>query len=455
MTDHSDDDAEEVSFPTGETGSDPLETTDLNFVQTSGGVGLGQSLTLDQGSIHSTTTPEERKRGVVVLFLSLTIVSMGLSSIFNILPALARVLGYAEWQTSAIFSVSAFFWVFASPYWGMKSDIWGRKTAILIGTGGYTVSTILFAFAAHAAEASIVSLSMGFFLMITARSIFGLFGSSTNPAANAYIADRTAPKERAAGLGLLAAAFGIGQILGPAMAGALSVFGLLVPIYFIAAMGGISGLLVWRYLPERTKPVQRKERVKLPLFDSRVLPFVIFGVALSLVQTIIGQTITYYFMDKLHIPPEVAPQYTFPAFTLMALGALFAQFVLIRNFGLKSRTLMRWGIGLAILTLIAFVIAPTFGALMFAMLLQGLAFGMARPGFSAAASLAVESHEQGAVAGLLGGTGGTGAILSPFIVYFVYQGISPEATYLMGAVLLAILFATLFWVPAFKVRRDH
>ena len=92
---------------------------------------------------------------------------------------------------------------------------------------------------------------------------------------------------------------------------------------------------------------------------------------------------------------------------------------------------------------------------MFAMLLQGLAFGMARPGFSAAASLAVESHEQGAVAGLLGGTGGTGAILSPVIVYFVYQGISPEATYLMGAGLLAILFATLFWVPAFKVRRDH
>lgn len=459
MTDESDKDArdqsEEVGLSPDTVGADPLVPTGVSGVSPHLDGTMGEAVSFDHVDLNSETTDAERKRGMMVLFLALIIVGMGHSIIFNILPPLARKIGYQEWQVSTIFAVSAFFWVFSSPFWGMKSDIWGRKTAILIGTTGYTISMLLFATAIRAAETGMVSLMGGFFLMITARSIFGLFGSSTNPAANAYVADRTSPKQRAAGMGLLAAAFGVGGILGPGVAGALSVFGLLVPIYFIAVMGAISGVLVWKFLPERTRPSQRVKRGKIPLTDRRVLPFVIFGVMLSLVQSITGQTITFYFMDKLSISPDLAPQYTGPAFMASAMAAIFAQFVFVQHFGLKTRTLMRWGIGISICTYALFVIAPSYGPLMFAMMMQGFAFGLARPGFSAAASLAVEPHEQGAVAGLMGGTGAAGHILSPLVVLFLYQGVSPEAPYMLGTGLLIVLFATLFWVPAFKADRDH
>jgi MFS family permease len=441
--------------PSQSVSADPLVPTGVSGIEPKADGTLGDALVLDEPSLSSETTDEERKRGMIVLFLSLIIVGMGHSIVFNILPPLARKMGYQEWQVTTIFAVSAFCWVFSSPFWGLKSDIWGRKISILIGTTGYTVSMLLFATAIQAVEAGAVSLASGFFLMITARSIFGVFGSSTNPAANAYVADRTSLKDRAAGMGLLAAAFGVGGILGPGVAGALSIFGLLVPIYFIAVMGAVSGALVWFFLPERTKPSQRIKRARIPLFDRRVLPFIIFGILLSLVQSITGATITFYFMDKLDLSPDIAPQYTAPAFMVSALAALFAQFVFIQHFGLKTRTLMRWGIGISIITYCAFVVSPSYGPLMFAMMLQGLGFGLARPGFSAAASLAVEPEEQGAVAGLIGGTGAAGHIMIPFIVYYFYQGISPEAPYMLGAVVLVGLFATLFIVPAFKAKRDH
>lgn len=454
MTNRSDNSGEDPGA-TGDISADPLVPTGVSGVEPGADGTLGAAIEFDRAPLDSETTDAERKRGMLVLFLSLIIVGMGHSIIFNILPPLARQIGYQEWQVSTIFAVSAFFWVFASPFWGMKSDIWGRKVSILIGTTGYTISMLLFATAIRAAETAAVSLTAGFFLMITARSIFGLFGSSTNPAANAYVADRTSPKQRAAGMGLLAAAFGVGGILGPGVAGALSVFGLLVPIYFIAVMGAVSGFLVWKFLPERTKPSRHARRGKIPLADPRVLPFVIFGIMLSLVQSITGQTITFYFMDKLLLDPAVAPQFTGPAFMASAMAAIFAQFVFVQHFGLKTRTLMRWGVGMSIFTYALFVIAPSYGPLMFAMMMQGFAFGLARPGFSAAASLAVEPHEQGAVAGLMGGTGAAGHILSPLVVFFLYQGIAPEAPYVLGTGLLIILFATLFFVPAFKERRDH
>jgi len=403
----------------------------------------------------SITTADERQRGMLVLFVSLVAVGMGQSLVYAILPPLAREIGLQEWQVSAIFALSAFCWVFSSPFWGRKSDIWGRKRAILIGTAGYTVSMFFFAGAIKTAQLAILPLGGAFALMIATRAIFGLFGSSTNPAANAYVADRTTPKERAAGMGLLGAAFGVGGILGPGVAGALSAIDLLAPIYLVAFLGLCSGLAIWKFLPERTAPSHRIETPKLALSDSRVVPFVTFGIFLSIVQSITIQTITFYFMDHLGFGPKDAAQFVAVAFMASALAALFSQLVVVQRFGLSTRALMRAGIGLGFMTYLAIIFAPTFGALTFAMVMQGLAFGMARPGFAAAASLAVTPKEQGAVAGLLGSTGAVGHIISPVMVLIFYQGMGPQAPYWLCAGLMAVLFATLYIHPGFKVIRER
>ena len=58
-------------------------------------------------------------------------------------------------------------------------------------------------------------------LLLTARTLFGVFGSATNPAAQAYVADRTSREERMDEIATLTSGFTLGQVAGPAAAGVL------------------------------------------------------------------------------------------------------------------------------------------------------------------------------------------------------------------------------------------
>ena len=127
----------------------------------------------------------------------------------------------------------------------------------------------------------------------------------------------------------------------------------------------------------------------------------------------------------------------------------------VQRFGMTTRGLMRGGTAIAILTYVLFVAAPAYGPLTFAMVIQGLAFGLLRPGFAAAASLSVTAEEQGMVAGLLGSTGAAGHIFSPLVVFVFYQGIGPASPYYLCLGLLTALLLSLYLHPAFQVVRER
>ena len=82
-----------------------------------------------------------------------------------------------------------------------------------------------------------------------------------------------------------------------------------------------------------------------------------------------------------------------------------------------------------------FAIGRQFGPLVFALMINGLGFGMVRPGYAAAASLSVDPHEQGAIAGLTGATSGAGFIFGPMIATALYR-VHPSAPYLFGGGLM-------------------
>jgi MFS family permease len=84
-----------------------------------------------------------------------------------------------------------------------------------------------------------------------------------------------------------------------------------------------------------------------------------------------------------------------------------------------------------------FLLAGHFTIVMLGLLLSGLGFGLARPGFTTGASLAVEPHEQGAVAGILNAAGAAGFILGPFVGW-LYE-LSPEIPYAFGAAMMLAL----------------
>jgi len=289
-------------------------------------------------------------------------------------------------------------------------------------------------------------------LMIAARSLYGIFGSGASPASQAYVADRTTRAERTRGVAALGAAFGLGTTIGPGI-GAMFVpldLGLLAPFYFTALVAFASAAAIWFFLPERSAPrVHIERRYKLHWHDRRIWPFIVFGLGISTAGAVPIQTVGYLFIDELHLKLVDAPQYTMIGLVASSLAALFAQLVIVQRFNMSGRALIRWGSVITIASFVLFIVGRQFGPLVMALIISGLGFGMVRPGYAAAASLADDPHEQGAIAGLTGATSGAGFIFGPLIATGLYR-ISPQAPYIFGAVLTTIMYIYALFSPHLK-----
>ena len=88
-----------------------------------------------------------------------------------------------------------------------------------------------------------------------------------------------------------------------------------------------------------------------------------------------------------------------------AAGAMLMQLIVVPRLGWSPRTLLRAGMTLALVALACLTIAPLLWALAVSTFAMGIASGMASPGYSAGASLAVSAREQGGIAGVINATG--------------------------------------------------
>jgi MFS family permease len=390
---------------------------------------------------HVVTTPAERKRAFFILFVSLVCMGAGQSVIYTILPPLGRQLGLGPMQITTIFAASAVIWIFSSAFWGTRSDRWGRKPVMLQGLVAFAVSFACFATVMHAGMNKWLPAFLIFPAMIFSRCIYGTFGSGTSASAQAYVADRTAPHERLRGISIISMAFAFGTTFGPVIGASLTFLGLYVPFYFISAWAIGSAAAIWYFLPERTPPKSAAVRkTTLRWYEPRMFPFMAFGLVLSLGGAIPIQTSGFFFQDVLHLNGQMTAAYTSIGLMASDMAALFAQFVVVQRMGFSSRTLTIAGILTTVLSNILFIVAQNFPSIVLAMILSGLGFGMARPGFTSGASLAVAPHEQGAVAGLLNAAGAAGFIFGP-LLGFLYE-ISPRVPFIFGvAAMLALLAA--------------
>ena len=367
------------------------------------------------------TSPEERRRGLSLLFVTLLSLGMGQSLFFAIFPPVARDLGLSEIQVSAIFTLSAVLWVVLSPVWGRLSDHWGRKPVILIGLAGFGVSTGGFGVLLLLGQDGVLPLMTLYVLMIIVRAIFGLFGSGTPSAAQAYVADRTTRQERTSGVAAIGAAFGMGTVVGPGFAAALAGIHLLLPFFALSAFALVGALAIYLFLPERRQPrLKRDKKTELKLMDPRLRPFLFMGIVVSLSQAAVMQVAAFFVMDTMHISSGETAQIVGIGMMSMAMATLFAQLVLIPKMDLSVRTLLLSGIWVNIVGIGILLIPLSTSSFVIAMTLQGLGMGLMRPGVAAGASLAVEAHEQGGAAGFISSTAAVGIIFVPLIAMPVY-----------------------------------
>ena len=192
-----------------------------------------------------------RAHGLLLLCAAQLVVGVGNSMLLALLPPLAREIKLPDASVGAIFSLSALIWVFASPFWGRVSDTRGRKPIIALGLAAYAVSMAGFGTVAAMGLAGWLSTGVMFIGLMLTRSIFGLVGSATSPAAQAYIADHTSPERRTEELATLTSAFAVGQTIGPGLAAAITAeLGYIAPIAMVVALATIAAVVVYQRLPD-------------------------------------------------------------------------------------------------------------------------------------------------------------------------------------------------------------
>ena len=385
------------------------------------------------------TTAAERRRGMILLFVSLMALGMGHTLFFTIFPPVARDLGLSEVQVSAIFTLSAVLWVVMSPFWGRRSDKWGRKPVILLGLTGFGVSTGGFAVLLAMGERAVLPLMTLYALMIMVRAIFGTFGSGAPSAAQAYIADRTSREERTSGVAAIGAAFGMGTILGPGFAAALASFDLLAPFFALSAFALIGAVLIAVFLPERRRPAGSQEDApKLKVTDPRIRIFLFLGVAVSTTGAAVMQVAAFFVMDTLQLDGPQTAQVVGVAMMGMAMATLFAQLVVIPRTHASVRALLIWGICFTMIGTGMLLLPMSAGLFTFSLTLQGFGAGLMRPAVAAGGSLSVEPEEQGAVAGLNSSTAAVGFIIVPVIIMPIYL-IAPTGPFVIAFVLSGLM----------------
>ncbi|MEM8616979.1 MAG: MFS transporter, partial [Pseudomonadota bacterium] len=378
--------------------------------------------------------PPDRRGAFFLLFFSLMAIGAGNTMLIAaVIPPLTRELGLPDWMAGAIFSLSALCWSLSSPFWGKRSNRWGRRRVAATGLAGYAVSMTLLTLASWVALSEWITMPFAIFACLAlSRTVFGLVGSGASPAAQAYVADRTAPAERQSEIAFVTSGFSFGTVVGPAFAAVLvSSFGLLSPMIITACLAAIMAFLLHTYLPENREPVQDGSQIPaipgaIGLWRSaNVLPFLVYAVSLSLVSGILTQVFVFAVMDKLDVTGIEAAKYTGPAFMVGAMAVMLAQLVLIPQLKLRNRTLMVVGCLPLLMGALLLIPAQDFATLILAQFFIGIGQGLTRPGFSSGASLAVSPQLQGNVAGLVISANGMGFIVTPLFGLFLYEFVDP------------------------------
>src|ERR1041385_3823789 len=180
-----------------------------------------------------------KRSPLVVIFTTVFIDLVGFGIVIPVLPFYAEGSRFNATPRTVglLFASYSVMQLIFAPILGRLSDKYGRRPVLLISILGTGVGFLLLGFATT------------LWMLFAGRVLDGITGGNISTA-QAYIADVTTEENRAKGMGLIGAAFGLGFIFGPAIGGILSHWGIHVPFFFAAALCFANAVLLYFRLPE-------------------------------------------------------------------------------------------------------------------------------------------------------------------------------------------------------------
>jgi MFS transporter, DHA1 family, tetracycline resistance protein len=350
----------------------------------------------------------------------------------------AREYGASGVAVGAVVGVYSIMQFFFAPVWGRLSDRVGRRPVLLISLTASTTGYLLFAF------------SQSLTLLFISRVIAGAGGANIGTA-QAYIADSTSEENRAKGMGLIGAAFGLGFILGPPMSGILAAVGTrhglhgnLLPglvaaglsfTAFLVALGVLAESKPANLVPRSGIPPQFDRRIWREIASNKLLASLMAGLFLTLLAVAgMEVSVTIHGRDRFDFKQlDMAYLFLFMGVIVAGIqGGLIGK--LVKRLG-EQRVIV---IGAASFV-IGFVLVPSIFRVP---LLYSVAFfiaigqGLCYPALTSLVSKVAPENERGSLLGLAASVGSLARFLGPLLSGFLYDLARVAGAFYGGAVLM-------------------
>ncbi len=401
---------------------------------------------------------------LALLFMVMLVTAAGNTAMQSVMPAIGTALKVQDFWISLAYTWSALLWMTCAPMWARRSDKRGRKAMMAIGLMGFVSSFSLCGVALYLGLHGYLGPVATLLVFALFRSLYGGFGSAAPPAVQAYVASRTSRAERTQSLSLISSSFGLGTVLGPALAPLLIVpqLGLVSPFLAFAliavavltalrlrlpnddpAFAGRGDVMAApfsansdsRLRSDRSRSddedddedeAQEGEVPNLSWTDRRLRPWLVAGLLGGHAQAAAMGIVGFLVLDRLGLraTPELGAGPTGMVLMAGALATLLAQWGIIPMWHLGPRASCLWGMALAGAGVALLAVAGSLHGIIVGMGLASLGFGLFRPGFTAGASLVVSRAEQGQSAGIVASVNGAAYIVAPAVGVWLY-GHSP------------------------------
>jgi multidrug resistance protein len=386
--------------------------------------------------------PQPRK--TLALALIFTIMLMDIIGLLILSPVAPFVvqqysdLALAVTLITVIYAAGQFF---AAPFMGRLGDRYGRRPVLLVSLAGQALGYLIF------------GLGGGLWVLFLGRLVGGVTGGNFSTA-TAYLADISAPQERARNFTLIGIAWSLGLILGPAVGALLAEINLAAPAFAAAVLTLLNVILAVFFLPE-SLPVDQRSAVPIRFADVNPFGAISFmgrkpGLAVLLVVTVlfnfafngIGATSSLFFIRKFSVEPgQVGSLMVLAGIALAVVQFLLVQRV-VRRYGEKKvavTSLFSLALGY-----LAVFFAPLLLLVYPVNMLTAAVSGFVFPTLTSLNTARVEHREVGLLMGVTTALASLTNIFAPVWAGVVFDRVMVGAPYWMGAVILG-LAAFLLW----------
>jgi len=380
-----------------------------------------------------------------ILFLIVVIDLIGFGIIIPLLPFYAEYYSASPAEVGLLMAVYSLTQFIAAPFWGRTSDRTGRRPVLLISLFGTAFSYVW------------LGTAESLWVLFAARAAGGFMAGNIS-AAFAYAADITTRENRAKGMGVVGAAFGLGFIIGPAVGGILAGSDPVnadfrSPAYAAAGLSTVAFVLTLIFLKESLSteirermaaltPETRRERFRKAVADPRVA--LLIGLSFIATFAFAGLEATFAMWSRRQYgwgPEQNGYLFAFVGIMgALVQGGLIGR--LAKRFG-EPALIVHGGIALTIgVLLIPF--STTLPLLLVAMVIAGFGFSVLTPSLSSLISLQVGEQEQGGVIGIARSATTLARVAGPAFAGALFSLLGKDWPYFAGAIVMAV-FVVLAW----------